>query len=282
MSQEITADALSDRAADSPSASLGLNAMAEERRLSPAARKLFLAWTMLWWGLAGVCAIAFFVGALDFRDSARISLYGISIWLNGWLLALLVHPNSPQTKNNLYHDCLVIWMVSYALTNIVWEIPWVIFSPFIFAGMTSLEDLLAQTDFMRESVLHMYMWSIGSFGAVDLRTINGDPTFFTLEIYAFANLATTAYFFYLNKIRSPHRYLIAVIGCGEPIASTFIFSFTEVFANFENMVGSVWDILLALVWTQYQYILFPMIFGIIGYKLLLEDWRQAGIGIGIK
>ena len=55
----------------------------------------------------------------------------------------------------------------------------------------------------------------------------------------------------------------------------FIFSFTEVFADFENMVGGVADILLALVWTQYQYILFPIIFGYLGTKLLLEDWRHC-------
>ena len=35
------------------------------------------------------------------------------------------------------------------------------------------------------------------------------------------------------------------------------------------------DTLLALVWTQYQYILFPLIFGWVGYKLLLEDWRHV-------
>ena len=69
--------------------------------------------------------------------------------------------------------------------------------------------------------------------------------------------------------------VVAVLGCGEPVAATFIFSFTEVFAGFENMVGGVADTLLALVWTQYQYFLFPLIFGYFGVKLLLDDWRQA-------
>ena len=72
-------------------------------------------------------------------------------------------------------------------------------------------------------------------------------------------------------------YGIAVLGCGEPVAATFIFSFAEVFAGFENMVGGVADILLALVWTQYQYFVFPLIFGVLGYRLLMDDWRQCHV-----
>ena len=37
------------------------------------------------------------------------------------------------------------------------------------------------------------------------------------------------------------------------------------------MTGGVADTLLALVWTQYQYFVFPLIFGYIGYKLLMQD-----------
>lgn len=248
------------------------------RSLSPAATKLFFGWTAFWWGLAGVCAVAFYLGALDFSDSARLSLYGISIWLNGWLLVYLRKRTSNYTRMDLYHDALVIWMLSYAFTNVVWEIPWIIFSPILFVDMSSLDDLLVHVEFMRESVLHMYWWSIGSFAAVDLRTINRDPTFYTLELYAFVNLLTVAYFFYLNKKGSPHRYLVAVIGCGEPVASTFIFSFTEVFAGFENMTGGLADTLLALVWTQYQYFVFPLIFGYLGYKLLMQDLATSRTG----
>ena len=57
--------------------------------------------------------------------------------------------------------------------------------------------------------------------------------------------------------------------------ATFIFSFAEVFGGFENMTGGVADTLLALVWTQYQYFLFPMIFGALGVRLLREDWRRS-------
>ena len=31
----------------------------------------------------------------------------------------------------------------------------------------------------------------------------------------------------------------------------------------------------ALVWTQYQYFVFPIIFGVLGVKLLLDDWRHS-------
>ena len=246
-----------------------------ERSLSRSARKLFLLWTAFWWGGVGVCAFLFYFEVLEFRPSAKISLYGISIWLNGWLLAFLAQRFETRSRLDLYHDCLVIWIVSYAMTNALWEIPWVIFSPFIFDDLNTIEDVLAHTGYMRESILHMYWWMLASFGSVDLRTVNHDPTFYSVEIFAFANLATTLYFFHLNRKRSPYRYLIAVLACGEPVAATFIFSFAEVFGGFTNMVGGVADILLALVWTQYQYFVFQLIFGALGYQLLLEDWRQC-------
>ena len=106
-----------------------------ERSISPAARRKFLLWTLAWWGGVGVCALLFYLGALDFVASAKISLYGISIWLNGWLLALVAPGAEGRSKLSLYHDCLVIWMLSYAMTNVLWEIPWVIFSPHIFSGL---------------------------------------------------------------------------------------------------------------------------------------------------
>ena len=100
-------------------------------------------------------------------------------------------------------------------------------------------------------------------------------TFYALEMFSFTNLATTFYFFHLNKKRSPYRYLLVVIGCGEPIAATVIFSFSEVFDGFVNMAGGLWDTLLALVWTQYQYILFPIVFGGLASRMLLEDLRYS-------
>lgn len=245
------------------------------RSISGTARKLFLIWTIAWWGGVGVCGALFFLGVLDFVSSAKVSLYGISIWLNGWLLAFVAQRHESRSKLDLYHDCLVIWMLSYAMTNVLWEIPWVILSPIIFNDLNTIDDVLAQTDYMRSSIFNMYWWVLASFGSVDLRTVNHNSTFYTVEIFAFFNVLSVIWFFHLNKKRSPYRYLIAVLGCGEPIAATFIFSFSEVFAGFENMVGGVADTLLALVWTQYQYFLFPMIFGYLGFRLLQEDWRQC-------
>lgn len=245
------------------------------RSLSQESQKLFMLWTLFWWGGTGAFGMLFFFGILDFTTSTKLSLYGISIWLNGWLLAYVANKNAGRSKMELYHDCLVLWMVSYAMTNLLWEIPWVIFSPIIFSNIHTLDDVVAHTEFMRESILHMYWWIIGSFGSVDLRTVNHDPTFYVIELFAFSNLLTTIYFFYLNSKRSPYRYLVAVIGCGEPVAATIVFSFAEVFADFQNMPGGIADTLLALVWTQYQYILFPLVFGYFGFKLLLDDWRRC-------
>ncbi len=253
---------------------LATDGVAVERSLSDSARKVFLIWTTAWWGGVGVCAVLFFIGTLDFVTSAKISLYGISIWLNGWLLAFVAKGHESRTKLNVYHDCLVIWMLSYTMTNMLWEIPWVLLSPFIFVDLNTLDALVAQTGYMRESVFNMYYWMISSFGSVDLRTVNHDPTFYALEMFAFVNVASVFYFFHLNKKRSRYRYLVPLLGSGEPVAATFIFSFSEVFADFANMPGGVADTLLALVWTQYQYLVFPLIFGFIAFRLLREDLRD--------
>lgn len=245
------------------------------RALSASTRRFFLAWTAAWWGGVGVCAVLFFVGVLDFVDSTRLSLYGISIWLNGWIVPFMARRREGGAKLGLYHDCLVVWMLSYCMTNLSWEIPWVIFSPVIFVDLHTIDDVTAYTGYMREHVLHMYWWMLASFSSVDLRTINHDPTFYSLEMFSFVNVASVFYFFHLNRKRSPHRYVVAVLGCGEPVAATFIFSFAEVFGGFENMTGGVADTLLALVWTQYQYLVFPLIFGVLGLHLLRDDWRRA-------
>ncbi|MBT8450323.1 MAG: hypothetical protein KJO40_00010 [Deltaproteobacteria bacterium] len=253
---------------------LQMTGPASERLASRSTMKVFWTCTALVWGGVGVCAALFFVGVLGFTTSAKIGLYAISIWLNVWVLVFLLPQNKGRPKLDLYHDALVVWMLSYMLTNALWEIPWVLFSPFVFENLHTLDDVVAQTDFMRESVVHMYWWVLASFSSVDLRTVNHNSTFYTLELYAFVNVLTVIYFFYLNRKRSRYRYLIPVLGCGEPVASTFIFSFSEVFGGFENMSGGVADTLLALVWTQYQYFLFPLIFGYFGVKLLMADWRH--------
>ena len=250
---------------------------ASERVASRNTMNVFWTFTGVVWGGVGICAVLFFVGVLGFVTSTKIGLYAISVWLNAWILVFLLPQNKGRSRMGLYHDALVVWMLSYALTNALWEIPWVLFSPFVFDNLHTLDDVVARTDFMRESPLNMYWWVLASFSSVDLRTVNHNSTFYTLELYSFVNVLSVIFFFYLNKKRSPYRYLIPVLGSGEPVASTFIFSFSEVFAGFENMSGGVADTLLALVWTQYQYFLFPLIFGYFGVKLLLEDWRQCHV-----
>jgi len=249
---------------------------APRRSASTATMRFFLWWTALVWGGVGMCAALFYFGALDFVTSAKVGLYAISVWLNAWIVVFFLPGNEGRPKLDLYHDALVVWMLSYALTNLLWEIPWVVFSPFVFENLHTLDDIVAYTPFMRESPLHMYWWVLASFGSVDLRTVNHDSTFYTLELYAFVNVLTVIWFFRLSRKRSPYRYLIPVLGSGEPVASTFIFSFSEVFGGFENMAGGTADTLLALVWTQYQYFIFPLIFAYLGVKLLLEDWKWEG------
>jgi hypothetical protein len=248
---------------------------ASARAASPGTIKVFWACTALVWGGVGVSATLFFVGVLGFTTSTKVGLYAISIWLNVWMLVFLLPQNRSLSKLDLYHNALVVWMLSYMLTNALWEIPWVMSSPFVFENLHTLDDVVARTGYMRESVLHMYWWVLASFSSVDLRTVNHDSTFYTLELYAFVNVLSVFYFFYLNKKRSRYRYLIPVLGSGEPVASTFIFSFSEVFGGFDNMPGGVADTLLALVWTQYQYFLFPLVFGYFGVKLLMDDWRYG-------
>ena len=94
----------------------------------------------------------------------------------------------------------------------------------VIENLHTLDDVVAYTPFMRESPLNMYWWVLASFSSVDLRTVNHNSTFYTLELYSFVNVLSVIFFFYLNKKRSPYRYLIPVLGSGEPVAATFIFS----------------------------------------------------------
>lgn len=245
-----------------------------KRACDPRVFRIFWIWTALFWGGTAVLAALFYVGAIGFEHSTRISLYGTSIWLNGCWLPFLLPGAARRDPAQKRHEAILLWIISYTMTNALWEIPWVLSSPFIFEDLHTLEDVVARTAWMRESPLHMGWWVMASFSVVDLRTVNHDPTFYALEFFAFANVAGAFVFYRLNRARSTMRYLVPVISSGEPIAATFIFSFSEVFAGFANMPGGLADTLLALVWTQYQYFLFPMIFGWWGWQLLVADLRQ--------
>ncbi|MBH23819.1 MAG: hypothetical protein CMH57_04990 [Myxococcales bacterium] len=244
---------------------------APERHITATVWRVFWAWTAFFWGGTVVLGALFYVGVIDFPTSTRLGLYGTSVWLNAWLIPFLLPGAGRRDATHKWHEAIVIWMICYTMTNALWEIPWVLSSPFIFEDMHTLTDVVDQSAWMRESPLHMGWWVMASFASVDLRTVNHDATFYALEFFSFANVAGTIAFYRLNARRSALRYLIPVLGGGEPVAATFIFSFSEVFAHFENMPGGVADTLLALVWTQYQYLVFPIIFGVVGSKLLFGD-----------
>ena len=265
-----------------PAANIDFTQLAPQRSFSQPARRIFTIVTAIWVAATISLMVLFYNGVLDFVMSSRLSMYFISIWLNVWVLVWFMRRHAGQDRMDFWHDLLVVWMLCYLITNIQWEIPWFVFSRIVFDNIHTLEDLVAQTDYMRESPWHMYYWILGTFGVLDLRTVNHDGTFFALEMFSFTNLLSTLYFFHLNKKRSPYRYLLVVVGCGEPIAATIIFSFSEVFDGFVNMPGDVWDTLLALVWTQYQYILFPLIFGGLASRMLLEDLRHSASPLGVE
>ena len=223
--------------ADQPTDSAPTPGTAMRRTVSASTWKAFAIWTAIFWGATGGLGLLFFAGVLDFSTSTKTSLYGTSIWLNGCLIPLLLPGAKQRPKLDLLHDCLVIWLVSYTMTNLLWEIPWIVSSPFLFDNLHTLDDIVAHTEWMRESVVNMYWWIMASFGSVDLRTVNHNSTFYALEFFAFFNVASAYCFYRLNKRRSALRYLIPVMGGGEAIAATFIFTFSEVFAKFENMSG---------------------------------------------
>ena len=202
-----------------------------ERHITTGAWTWFVRWTALWWGLVPVWAGLFFVGYLDFELSTKISLYGVSIWLNGWVLAWVKGWRDKLPRLQVFHDCLSLWLISYAMTNLLWEVPWVIFSPTLFQNLDTLEAVNAQSKWAHSSVWNMWWWVLASFSSVDLRTVKHDGTFYSLEILCFTNVASTLLYFYLNKKQSVDRYVIPVVWCGQPIAATFIFSFSEVFDN---------------------------------------------------
>eukprot|EP00756_Hemistasia_phaeocysticola_P064847 Hpha_TRINITY_DN8107_c0_g1::TRINITY_DN8107_c0_g1_i1::g.172176::m.172176 len=242
-----------------------------KREVSTGSWNVFVAWTAFWWGMVGVWGGLFFLGYVDYAMSTRCSLYGVSIWLNAWLIGWC---QGGLTRLERYHDCIVIWMVCYGMTNLLWEVPWVILSPSVFFDLNTLSDVEAHSAWMRESLVNMWYWVLSSFSSVDLRTVNHDGTFYAVEWFCFSNVASTVYFYYLNRKRSPNRYLVPVLFSGQPIAATFIFTFAEVFNGCPNMPGSTADTWLALVWTQYQYFFFPMILGWFAVELLREDWRN--------
>jgi len=240
------------------------------RDVSPATIRAFGAWTAFWWGLVVLWGGLFFTAQIDFPTSTKYSLYGVSVWLNGWLIALW----SGRSRSTLdrYHELVALWLTSYGITNAAWELPYILLSRNM-TKLTTLDEVVAHTGWMRESIFNMWYWVLASFSSCDLRTVNHDGTFYALEMFCITNLTATALFFWMNKKRNPDRYLVPLYALGgAPFAATIIFSFAEVFNGYPNMQNSVADTLLALVWTQYQYMVFPLITAALCIPLLRADW----------
>ena len=257
-----------------PPPTAGVSTLAPARTVSASTRRAFLAWTAVWWGLVGVWGLLFYVDRLDFVTSAQRSLYGICVWLNGFLLALWTARGRPRLER--FHELVSLWLVSYGVTNAAWELPFVLLSRTVFVDLRTLDDVVALTPWMRERPANMWFWVLASFSSCDLRTVNHDGTFFALELFCVINLAATALFFKLNAARHRDRYLVPMLFLGgAPCAATCIFSFAEVFNGYANMPGGVADTLLALVWTQYQYVVFPVLVAGLCVPLLRADWAET-------
>ena len=122
----------------------------------------------------------------------------------------------------------------YALTNALWEIPWVLFSPFVFESLNTFNDVVAHTEFHARQPARRVLVGAGVFQFRGLTHRQPQLDLLWAGALLVVNVLSVVFFSYLNKKRSPYRYLIPVLGSGEPVASTFIFSFSEVFAGFET------------------------------------------------
>ena len=92
-----------------------------------------------------------------------------------------------------------------------------------------------------------------------------------VEMLSVPSVLTFTAFYFLDRREHRLRYVLPLVNAPMVIGGTLIFSFSEVFGHFENMPGGVTDTLLALLWTQYQYVLFPAIMFAFALILLLDD-----------
>jgi len=231
-------------------------------------RNLFLASTGLFWSVPALCGFLFWTGLLDNGPAAKISLYAVSIWLNTCCLTLLRRPQESRTRADVYREFVIVWMISFGMTNLLWEWPWFLTSKFVFHDLHTLADWNGLSERIREQ---MWLWPLASFGSVDLRTINGNGTFMSVEMLSIPSVLTFIAFYFLDRKRHPLRYVLPLFNAPMVIGGTLIFSFSEVFGDYSNMPGGVADTLLALLWTQYQYVVFPALMFYFSLRLLLHD-----------
>jgi hypothetical protein len=134
--------------------------------------------------------------------------------------------------------------------------------------MHTIEDWIGLGARIREQ---MWLWPLASFGAVDLRTINGNGAFMAVEMLSIPSVLTFTAFYFLDRKKHRLCYVLPVINGPMLVGGTLIFSFSEVFGGYANMPGGLADTLLALLWTQYQYVLFPAAMFYFSLRLLLND-----------
>jgi hypothetical protein len=236
--------------------------------MSRSTRTFFWSWTACFWAVPALCGFLFWRGAWSSLLASKVALYAISIWLNACVLVLIRRRGETRTRAGVYRDFLIVWMISFSMTNLLWEWPWFLSSRFLFHGLHTIDDWNRYSEYVRE---HMWVWPLVSFGAVDLRTINGNGTFMAVEMLSIPSVLTFTAFYFLDRRRHPLRYALPLLNAPMVIGGTLIFSFSEVFGGYANMAGGVADTLLALVWTQYQYVVFPAMMAWFSLLLLLDD-----------
>jgi hypothetical protein len=231
-------------------------------------KTLFWRVTALFWSVPAICGFLFWIEAWDNMLASKVSLYAVSIWLNACCLVLIRRPDEMRTRAGVYREFVIVWMISFSMTNLLWEWPWFLTSKFIFRDLHTIDDWIGLSASIRE---HMWLWPLASFGAVDLRTINGNGTFMAIEMLSIPSVLTFTAFYFLDKKKHRPRYVLPIFNGPMVVGGTLIFSFSEVFGGYPNMPGGVADTLLALLWTQYQYVLFPAVMFYFSLRLLLND-----------
>lgn len=231
-------------------------------------KTLFAGSTAFFWTIPAVCGALFWLEVWDNMLASKVSLYAVSIWLNTCCLTLIRRPDETRTRAGVYREFVIVWMISFSMTNLLWEWPWFLSSKFIFQDLHTIEDWIGLSARIRE---HMWLWPLASFGSVDLRTINGNGAFMAVEMLSIPSVLTFTAFYFLDKRKHRLRYVLPVFNGPMVVGGTLIFSFSEVLGGYPNMPGGLADTLLALLWTQYQYVLFPAVMFYFSLRLLLHD-----------
>jgi len=231
-------------------------------------KSIFWTTTAVFWAVPAVSGVLFWLGVWENAFASKVSLYTVSVWLNACCLMLIRRRGETRTRALVYREFLIAWMISFAMTNVLWEWPWFLTSKFVFAGLHTYDDWLGLATRIREQ---MWLWPLASFGSVDLRTINGNGTFMAVEMLSIPSVLTFTAFYFLDRRRHRLRYVLPLFNGPMVVGGTLIFSFSEVFGSYQNMAGGTADTLLALVWTQYQYVVFPAAMFYVALRLLLHD-----------